>query len=726
MKKLISDIFNIFKIQTLSAGELKKFKDLITEKEYSASLDFFYKKLKERELIKRAYSASFFINSLLMFTLLVFYSEISKLSKSEYTAFAISVIIFSLVSLYAIFVSSGNSMNWVAGLTLFFIPKYIEKVQSKFRTSLSEIVPYFPDTATLSTDLRWGIFAENEKRQNVLVRLAAMLVSFSGLIYGIAYFKPTIFAGSVIVLLAIFLEHVRGFIAKKYNLNNVKVRAATDSENQVYRDTSPLIAGMGLSEGFGTSYLKALKSEISWFAMSNTQLYYQKYVLFLLIYFLPPILGFTNEAMQLIALLVFSTTNINISNYIENRMKLDNSAFRLQQLNNLLDEALKLESEITESVYQEMGAAVNLTHQSMTNIQGLEINELTYSSGRPGQQNTINVQNTTLPAGKISHLTGRSGIGKSILGRILTMRYSQFEAKSLNLNGKDIRTYPSLDEARLHLLFSGLREVNTSYRFTTSMYLKKDSTTNTFIQTVQNPTHKILRETKTHFDKHADYYGLEVVKEVKKLTLKKFVSVTEPDKVYDIYRNKCKISLTEPEFAYAAVAEYFAFNHLKTLIPEASLYFVDAILSEPPISQGQRRRTIFAFDVLLTADVLVVDEPFSNLDHKSAVLVLKSLADYAKSTNAVVLVLDQKVIHEVVSDPIYADSKGTVLSFVERGDKTDIVQIDPVPYNSPSTLTKSKKASTTAKKPRTVSKVRAKVKSVAKPRTGKSGKVAKA
>jgi hypothetical protein len=98
---------------------------------------------------------------------------------------------------------------------------------------------------------------------------------------------------------------------------------------------------------------------------------------------------------------------------------------------------------------------------------------------------------------------------------------------------------------------------------------------------------------------------------------------------------------------YLMCAEYLAWNHLLKLIPEASLYFMEAVLSEPPISQGQRRRIIYLLDILNSGEVFVMDEPTANLDEQTYLQVFEDLVVYAREEKASVIVLEPKVYPKV-------------------------------------------------------------------------------
>lgn len=108
----------------------------------------------------------------------------------------------------------------------------------------------------------------------------------------------------------------------------------------------------------------------------------------------------------------------------------------------------------------------------------------------------------------------------------------------------------------------------------------------------------------------------------------------------------------------------FLYNHLKSLIPEASQYFMDAVLSEPPISQGQRRRIIFLIDILIKTKLLVVDEPMANLDLNSSKLVFDKLKEILKVNNSCILVLDQKIIPEICNYLTNNKTLGNIYNFV--------------------------------------------------------------
>ena len=115
------------------------------------------------------------------------------------------------------------------------------------------------------------------------------------------------------------------------------------------------------------------------------------------------------------------------------------------------------------------------------------------------------------------------------------------------------------------------------------------------------------------------------------------------------------------------MAEYISYNHLKNYVPEANIYYMDANLSEPPISEDMKLRFLYAIDVFMEGLILVVDEPFSQLDPNLSKIIFNDLVNYAKNYNAVVIILDEKINSDVIDDNRGKDVLGKILRFESDG-----------------------------------------------------------
>ena len=285
-------------------------------------------------------------------------------------------------------------------------------------------------------------------------------------------------------------------------------------------------------------------------------------------------------------------------------------------------------------------------------------------------------------------MVGDYGMGKTLFGRVATLRYSNFNADILAIGDKDIRTFKSLEQGLKYLHYSCQRNISTSYRNALSVYINDAKQTNIFVKKVFNFKGD-LKDVKQHFIDHKDYYGdLHVL--LSGLLDKEDMVFGEKDLsggyfnlVANLYQNfshqasvltalkELKDKVNEDIFnkglILAAVAEYISYNHLKNYVPEANIYYMDANLSEPPISEDMKLRFLYAIDVFMEGLILVVDEPFSQLDPNLSKIIFNDLVNYAKNYNAVVIILDEKINSDVIDDNRGKDVLGKILRFESDG-----------------------------------------------------------
>lgn len=257
------------------------------------------------------------------------------------------------------------------------------------------------------------------------------------------------------------------------------------------------------------------------------------------------------------------------------------------------------------------------------------------------------------------------------------MRYSSYKADFIGKGDYDFRCFKTLDQAQSSLIFSTLRSIETSYRNAVSAYLGEASRSNRLIQDLNGEFDK-KEVNKYFFDNLNYYYDLsksEIFETILNSdSLKYFeLSESELENVVKIFRgfNNCKeLSKFIKGFdssivKYALLAEYYSFKHLKKFIPDASQFFMDAVLSEPPISQGQRRRILFALDILLEGFVYVADEPLANLDFESSIPMLDEMMSYVDDTDSSILLLDQQLNKKVVNYIKMKSYLGNIFKFCD-------------------------------------------------------------
>lgn len=104
--------------------------------------------------------------------------------------------------------------------------------------------------------------------------------------------------------------------------------------------------------------------------------------------------------------------------------------------------------------------------------------------------------------------------------------------------------------------------------------------------------------------------------------------------------------------------------------PEAALAAVglDTTLKRPVghYSQGMRQRASLARVLLAKPDLLLLDEPFSNMDAASAKQMLDLLAGLRVQDKTIVLTTHQRELAEPLADVLLTLQAGSVASLVER------------------------------------------------------------
>lgn len=125
------------------------------------------------------------------------------------------------------------------------------------------------------------------------------------------------------------------------------------------------------------------------------------------------------------------------------------------------------------------------------------------------------------------------------------------------------------------------------------------------------------------------------------------------------------------EFSGGENLHYFAalYRERECMSPEAALASVglDASLTRPvgQYSQGMRQRASLARVLLAKPDLLLLDEPFSNMDAASAKQMLDLLAGLRAEGKTIVLTTHQRELAEPLADLLLILQVGSVASVVE-------------------------------------------------------------
>ncbi|HZD48365.1 MAG TPA: ATP-binding cassette domain-containing protein, partial [Silvibacterium sp.] len=130
-------------------------------------------------------------------------------------------------------------------------------------------------------------------------------------------------------------------------------------------------------------------------------------------------------------------------------------------------------------------------------------------------------------------------------------------------------------------------------------------------------------------------------------------------------------SMLYDEFSGAENLRYFAglYRDRECMRPESALKAVglDPSLGRPvgQYSQGMRLRTSLARVLLAKPELLLLDEPFSNMDASSARQMLDLLAVLRAEGKTIVLTTHQRELAEPVADFLLTLQAGSVASLLE-------------------------------------------------------------
>jgi len=641
------------------------------------------------------------------FIALVLTSRLSSVSEKYITYFFMLFTFFAVANLLLVYLRKVNSVNYYHRLMRDLYDNLLRFILDNYRLSLAELLPNFPNAKEISEDLgRAGLSSANYHEAmgtlGGIILGGVTVVAYYAVGGDIVYLRIALITFVILGFFALFL-----YLGKKFSQAQQVYKVEADKFDQAFNDSEPLLVRTQID--YETSnYEKLLKKVVSYTDRVNLVSEVNVGLLPVLLLFLPYALDIKEAVLSYILVGLFVSGKLfGRSLVISQKADVDQAEKRLKEVNDLLDLILSINSELTPAKYEEIKKKYLLSNgvsadsaksselEDVTADYGGEslfIKNLEYISGRIGQKKVIKAKKLLIPSGKVSFLIGDSGVGKSVFGRLITLRYADFSAEFMGIRNSDFRIFTNLEEAHKLLHFSGLRNISTSYRNAVSVYIKNYWADSLFIKSVGTFSVK-SDKLRTHFTKNSDYYFstiLELFKkyddllvlsghsEIKKRSnphnyyfyLGQLFKYVHNDTLFFDTLAECTEEFGENGLKELLVellrAEFYAFDHLVSYIPEASLYFMDAVLSEPPISQGQRRRILYALDVFMKGKVFVVDEPFSNLDVGTSLNIFKDLINYAKSYNAVVLVLDQKIFKEVYEK--FKSEFGIVLSFNPSND----------------------------------------------------------
>jgi heme ABC exporter ATP-binding subunit CcmA len=125
------------------------------------------------------------------------------------------------------------------------------------------------------------------------------------------------------------------------------------------------------------------------------------------------------------------------------------------------------------------------------------------------------------------------------------------------------------------------------------------------------------------------------------------------------------------EFSAVENLQYFAdlYRDRSCLTPQAALLAVglDPALTRPvgQYSQGMRQRTSLARVLLPQPELLLLDEPFSNMDAASARQMIDLVARLRAEGKTILLTTHQRELAEPIADYLLTLQAGSVASFVE-------------------------------------------------------------
>ncbi len=630
------------------------------------------------------------ISSLSLFLTLVFISYLFYLNNRQLLTFLILFLVFQLFVLlvrYRKLKYLFRYKNVVRDLS----DNLLSSIFDDYKLSLGEILPSHPQVKKITKDIAFA--AESLVEQLSFAKeLIALIVGTIILICTAWISHNGIFAYLSAVVIAIVIFYIiYAAIEGAYYVYEDSYKKSSENYDASFINSQPLLTRtlIGFEENH---YLEKVRSLSNLHTNKNVVEAIVKYMIPIVLLVMP--FAFKISADFLIFPLVgifISNRLFHTSNPIKNNFNLVAGIKKIGTVNGYLEDIINFGTEITPNIYKKIKHEYleknNNAEISDHLVWGdLKIKNLNYTSGKNDKAKQVLADNLILPYGKISILVGQKSIGKSIFGRILTLRYSDFEADKLLIGDKDIRTFSSLDTGLRLLHYSELRDVSSSYRNILSMYLKQDISANSFVRSVFRFKQDISC-VESFLAENKDYYksliarftplikdnaitllqddsenGLpQLVSEI----FQKVVINENFDEYIDEMERKIGKELVSKALIYTAIAEYISFSHLKKYVTEASVHFMDARLDEAPISKEMKLRFLYAIDVFIEGLVFVVDEPFTNLSTNNTIKIFSDFIDYAKTYNAVVLILDENINSEVIEVYKNKNVLGKLLRFEE-------------------------------------------------------------
>lgn len=630
-------------------------------------------------------------------TLTILYYDYLLKAFSGNISFFVIIIIINIVSLI-IRVFWYHYINGYVRTVSQLLPLLLKKIANIYRISLAETLPNFPNLNSITYEIGNNIHNIGNLLTSVQ-SILAIVTATSLSIFLTGVFDIQINKYSIIAFIFMLISFIiLLFLGKSFNYQTEIGISINDllERNLRQSQSSILDQKIGFSKKEYKSYLEKnilITDTINFIHFINSRVIPSLGLL------LPITLPFIGSSFALI--LYLGLIYIHFTSLIGNQNARKKSIVRCNQIYDFINIITDIKSELTPTIYQDIRLQKGILTYKDNRKKDLMVGNIKYLSGRKDNIIEIIVPKVVIPSGKISILTGRSGIGKSIFGRLITLKYSEFGGEFIGKGSFDFRMFSSLSKAQKHMGFSGLREIDTSYRGAISCYLRYLYSDNKFINKIIN--NKIsYSELKEYYIENNLYYdGIDLNKDrfvntfpeifSSKLTKNEkekiisalsdlFNSLSKPDNFFNIYSKISKDfikndRLFQEILSFILIAEIIAFHHLKKYIPEATVYYMNAILSEPPISHGQRRRVLYALDILASLDVLVVDEPTANLDTETYLNIIKDIAKNTKKYKMNTLILEPKVSPKVISTLEELKCFGNIYSFKKEKNFYKIIPI---------------------------------------------------
>ncbi len=631
-------------------------------------------------------------NTLSLFLVLVFIPYLIQANFKFLIALSFSFLSLQLVVLYVRSNKTKAFFNYHK-ITKDLSDNLISSIFDDYKLSLGDKLPAYTSIQRLTIDL----VSAGDSLIEYLRFIREFIALAAGTVVVVAYAfitgSTTYILLSYIISIIFILYFVHTVLDGIYFIFDQDYRKTRSLYDRKFLYSAPLLTRT-IIDFDENKYLKNLKTLSNLFSNKLTVEMILKSLVPIFIFLFVVISGDLQDGMLFILVGIFLANRLfQISNVVRLGYFVDLGHRRLTQINDYFDKILELGTEITPNIYKSIrkdyiNNSGNDTIGDRLVWGDLIIKNMNYISGRGQTSKQILVDDLVLPYGKISILIGKKDIGKSIFGRILTLRYSRYEAERLSIGEKDIRTFSSLDSGLKYLHYSELRDVSTSYRNTISMYIHENVSANSLTRKIFSnfPDKDKVKE---HFLNNQLYYKdfnsfLLPIFEMEDINLI-FDDVKEgyPVLVSEIFQNinpelplrevLTRLTLTlgkktfEKALLYTAIAEHIAYSHLKKYVPEATVHYMDANLNRAPISKELRLRFLYAIDIFIEGLLFIVDEPFTNLDTQNAKNVLNDFIEYAKNYNAIVLILDEALDDEIIEEFKNKNVFGKLLRFEDDG-----------------------------------------------------------